>query len=281
MSNSNNKLLPFLIVSLVIHSIIILLISNRDNHASIKILQRKPIIINLASSAPQSSQKEIAQSSKITSKQESGEQTILKKSIKQKNNTVKPSSNPIQRIDRQNQDLNPNEISAVANKENSNRSKGRSSVVNSKLESNKTTNQATSNPSKTSNTKTSNQQSSNNNTNAVIKMNKEKPQRVVKCLSCPKPKYPKRALQQGVEGEPKVLITINDNGRVQSVELKRSSGNAEIDRAALEASRRSLFQAIPGGAKVPISYSIVLRGSRKHQKAVKERENQKIILNMK
>ena len=278
MSNSNNKLLPFLIVSLVIHSIIILLISNRDNHASIKILQRKPIIINLASSAPQSSQREIAQSSKITSKQESGEQTILKKSIKQKNNTVKPSSNPIQRIDRQNQDLNPNEISAVANKENSNRSKGRSSVVNSKLESNETINQATSNPSKT---KTSNQQSSNNNTNAVIKMNKEKPQRVVKCLSCPKPKYPKRALQQGVEGEPKVLITINDNGRVQAVELKRSSGNAEIDRAALEASRRSLFQAIPGGAKVPISYSIVLRGSRKHQKAVKERENQKIILNMK
>ena len=278
MSNSNNKLLPFLIISIIIHSVIILLISNRDNHASIKILQRKPIIINLASSAPQSSQKEIAQSSKITSKQESGEKTILKKSIKQKNNTVKPSSNPIQRIDRQNQDLNPNEISAVANKENSNRSKGRSSVVNSKLEINETMNQATSNPSKK---KTSNQQSSSNNTNAVIKMNKEKPQRVVKCLSCPKPKYPRRALQQGVEGEPKVLITINDNGRVQSVELKRSSGNAEIDRAALEASRRSLFQAIPGGAKVPISYSIVLRGSRKHQKAVKERENQKIILNMK
>ena len=226
-------------------------------------------------SAPQSSQKEIAQLSKITSKQESGEQTIPKKSIQQKNNTVKPSSNLIQRIDRQKQNLNPNEISAVANKENSNRSKGRSSVVNSKLESNETINQAT------NKTKISNQQLSNNNTNAVIKMNKEKPQRVVKCLSCPKPKYPKRALQQGVEGEPKVLITINDNGRVQAVELKRSSGNSEIDRAALEASRRSLFQAIPGGAKVPISYSIVLRGSRKHQKAVKERENQKIILNMK
>ena len=275
MSNSNNKLLPFLIVSIVIHSVIVLLISHRDNHASIKILQRKPIIINLALSAPQSSQKEIAQLSKITSKQESGEQTIPKKSIQQKNNTVKPSSNLIQRIDRQKQNLNPNEISAVANKENSNRSKGRSSVVNSKLESNETINQAT------NKTKISNQQLSNNNTNAVIKMNKEKPQRVVKCLSCPKPKYPKRALQQGVEGEPKVLITINDNGRVQAVELKRSSGNAEIDRAALEASRRSLFQAIPGGAKVPISYSIVLRGSRKHQRAVKERENQKIILNMK
>ena len=278
MNNSINKLLPFIVISIIIHSVVVFLISNRDNRASIKILQRKPIIINLASSAPQSSQKEIAQSSKITSKQESGEQTTPKKSIQQKNNMVKPSSNPIQRIDRQKQDLNPNEISAVTNKENSNRSKGRSSVVNSKLESNETINQATSNPSKT---KTNNQQSSNNNTNAVIKMNKKKPQRVVKCLSCPKPKYPKRALQQGVEGEPKVLITINDNGRVQAVELKRSSGNAEIDRAALEASRRSLFQAIPGGAKVPISYSIVLRGSRKHQKAVKERENQKIILNMK
>lgn len=278
MSNSNNKLSPFLIISIIIHSIIVLLISNRDNHASIKILQRKPISINLASSAPQSSQKEIEQSSKITSNQESGEQTIPKKSIQQKNNMIKPSSNPIQRIDRQKQNLNRNEISAVANKENSNRSKGRSSVVNSTLESNETINQATSNPSKT---ETSNQQSSSNNTNAVIKMNKEKPQRVVKCLSCPKPKYPKRALQQGVEGEPKVLITINDNGRVQAVELKRSSGNSEIDRAALEASRRSLFQAIPGGAKIPISYSIVLRGSRKHQKAVEERENQKIILNMK
>ena len=278
MSNSNNKLLPFLIISIIIHSVVVFLISNRDNHASIKILQRKPISINLASSAPQSSQKEIAQSSKITSNQESSKQTIPEKRIQQKNNTVKPSSNPIQRIDRQKQDLNPNEISAVANKENSNISKERSSVVNSKLESNETINQATSNPSKT---KTSNRQYSNKDVNAVVKVNKEKPQRVVKCLSCPKPKYPKRALQQGVEGEPKVLITINDNGRVQAVELKRSSGNAEIDRAALEASRRSLFQAIPGGAKVPISYSIVLRGSRKHQKAVKERENQKIILNMK
>lgn len=101
-----------------------------------------------------------------------------------------------------------------------------------------------------------------------------KPRRVVQCLSCPKPRYPKRALRKGIEGEPRILITINSEGRVQNVQLERSSGNPEIDRAALNAGRRSRFQAIAGGARVPVSYSVVIRGSEKHQQAVQRKEKQ-------
>ena len=107
---------------------------------------------------------------------------------------------------------------------------------------------------------------------------KIKPRRVVECLSCPKPRYPKRALRRGIEGEPRVLITINSNGRVQNVQLERSSGNPEIDNAALDAGRRSRFKAIDGGARVPVSYSIVIKGSDKHQKAIEKQEKQRYTL---
>ena len=108
--------------------------------------------------------------------------------------------------------------------------------------------------------------------------NQIKPRRIVQCLSCPKPRYPKRALRRGIEGEPRILITINSDGRVQSVQLERSSGNPEIDRAALDAGRRSRFQAIEGGAKVPVSYSVVIKGSEKHKQAVQKQEKQRYTL---
>ena len=101
-----------------------------------------------------------------------------------------------------------------------------------------------------------------------------KPRRVVQCLSCPKPRYPKQALRRGIEGEPRILITINSRGRVQGVQLERSSGNPDIDRAAMDAGRRSRFQAIAGGARVPVSYSVVIKGSERHQQAIQRKEKQ-------
>lgn len=125
---------------------------------------------------------------------------------------------------------------------------------------------------------TGQQHSPQTSSTQVGETSKVKPRRVVECLSCPKPRYPKRALRRGIEGEPRVLITINSNGRVQNVQLERSSGNPEIDNAALDAGRRSRFKAIDGGARVPVSYSIVIKGSDKHQKAIEKQEKQRYTL---
>ena len=55
-----------------------------------------------------------------------------------------------------------------------------------------------------------------------------KPTSQPRCLSCPKPDY------QGVEGSPKVDLSIRADGSVE-VRLRESSGNPEVDRATLEA----------------------------------------------
>ena len=61
---------------------------------------------------------------------------------------------------------------------------------------------------------------------------------------------------------------------MQGVQLERSSGNPDIDRAAMDAGRRSRFQAIAGGARVPVSYSVVIKGSERHQQAIQRKEKQ-------
>ena len=97
MSSSKDNLLPFLFISLFIHSVIILFIGAKDKNASITIMQRNPIIINLASSAAQYSQKEIAQQSKLKSNQESGQQKKSERNIQEDNNEVKMSAKSIEK----------------------------------------------------------------------------------------------------------------------------------------------------------------------------------------
>ena len=65
---------------------------------------------------------------------------------------------------------------------------------------------------------------------------------------------------------------------MEQVQLDRSSGNPDIDRAALEAGRRSRFKAVAGGAVVPVSYSVVIKGSDRHQQAIQKRERQRYTL---
>ncbi|RVA40471.1 energy transducer TonB, partial [Mesorhizobium sp. M7A.F.Ca.US.001.01.1.1] len=53
---------------------------------------------------------------------------------------------------------------------------------------------------------------------------------------------PSSAKARGVEGRPYVAFTVDSSGRVLSARLSRSSGNADLDRAAL---------AVLQGATVP------------------------------
>ncbi|RUX91656.1 MULTISPECIES: energy transducer TonB [unclassified Mesorhizobium] len=55
-------------------------------------------------------------------------------------------------------------------------------------------------------------------------------------------RYPRSAKARGVEGRPYVAFTVDSSGRVLSARLSRSSGDADLDRAAL---------AVLQGASVP------------------------------
>ncbi|TIN30442.1 MAG: energy transducer TonB [Mesorhizobium sp.] len=55
-------------------------------------------------------------------------------------------------------------------------------------------------------------------------------------------RYPRSAKARGVEGRPYVAFTVDSSGRVLSARLSRSSGDADLDRAAL---------AVLQGATVP------------------------------
>lgn len=52
-------------------------------------------------------------------------------------------------------------------------------------------------------------------------------------------RYPKIAETRGIEGDVKLEISINNEGNVIDVQIAESSGNDSLDRAALDAVRRS------------------------------------------
>ena len=70
-------------------------------------------------------------------------------------------------------------------------------------------------------------------------------------LSSPPPRYPPTAFRNGITGTVKVGLDIDDTGRVTAVDVRHSSGNKDLDAAALEAARRWRFNpAIENGVAV-------------------------------
>jgi protein TonB len=53
--------------------------------------------------------------------------------------------------------------------------------------------------------------------------------------------YPLDLFDQGQEGEALVRVLVDERGTVDSVEVAESSGNAELDHAALESLRTTRF----------------------------------------
>ncbi|NCJ08427.1 TonB family protein [Synechococcales cyanobacterium C] len=96
--------------------------------------------------------------------------------------------------------------------------------------------------------------------------------RTVACQDCVKPQYPESARRARIEGQPQVNVDINPDGSVRAVTLTRSSGNADIDRAAIEAARQSRFQPVSGGASVPVDYDLNLEGSRQNREVRRRQE---------
>lgn len=61
-------------------------------------------------------------------------------------------------------------------------------------------------------------------------------------LSAPPPPYPPEALRMQAGGTVQVRVTVTATGQVDHVELRQSSGNPILDRAALDSVRHWTFQ---------------------------------------
>jgi TonB family protein len=87
--------------------------------------------------------------------------------------------------------------------------------------------------------------------------------------------YPEQA--RGAEGTAQVIVETDDQGRVVSVTLSQSSGNPELDRAALEQAReRVRLEGAGAGESYPIDIDFVQPGSRAADRA-RERGDRRSI----
>jgi protein TonB len=82
-------------------------------------------------------------------------------------------------------------------------------------------------------------------------------------LTQPLPRYPRAARLRGAEGTAWLRVDVAPSGRVRRVELERSAGHRDLDRAALAAVRRWLFAPLPEGMdrsdrwfRVPVEFRL-------------------------
>ncbi|MBD2463183.1 TonB family protein [Oscillatoria sp. FACHB-1407] len=98
--------------------------------------------------------------------------------------------------------------------------------------------------------------------------------REITCTGC-EFDYPEAA--DGAEGTAQVIVETDDQGRVISVMLSRSSGNAALDRAALEQARRRVrLSNARAGESYPIDIDFVQPNSEAAQR-VRERGDRRSI----
>ena len=78
-----------------------------------------------------------------------------------------------------------------------------------------------------------------------------------------KPVYPRGARRRGEQGEVELDISVGIDGEVEGVTVVRSSGFAEIDAAAVQASRTARFTpaksgnaAVPSRVRLPIDFKL-------------------------
>ena len=70
--------------------------------------------------------------------------------------------------------------------------------------------------------------------------------------------YPEAAIRQGLEGEPLVLLVLDETGSVIAARIEQSSGHAILDQAALRAVRalRSIPADAPREVLLPVRFRL-------------------------
>ena len=76
-----------------------------------------------------------------------------------------------------------------------------------------------------------------------------KPASAPKLLQAPPPRYPAKAKAAKITGKSAVLIQVRANGSAGATSLYRSSGNADLDQAAVAAARAWKFSPTPSLAE--------------------------------
>ena len=84
-----------------------------------------------------------------------------------------------------------------------------------------------------------------------------------RATSKPGPRYPPELLKQRIQGKVVVLVTVDERGQVVATEIKKSSGHAKMDTAALNAAKRWKFKpGVKDGrkavtqARIPFNFTI-------------------------
>lgn len=77
------------------------------------------------------------------------------------------------------------------------------------------------------------------------------------------PKYPPEEQRRGIQGTTVLIVSIDPNGGVLDVEVEKSSGNRNLDRAAVAAARRWKFNAevrdgrkVASRVRVPVDFTL-------------------------
>lgn len=85
----------------------------------------------------------------------------------------------------------------------------------------------------------------------------------IEYLQPPQPEYPMLSKRMGEEGTVMLRITVNERGRVERVDIHKSSGIARLDESARQAALRAVFKpylengrAIPVYAILPIKFQL-------------------------
>jgi protein TonB len=79
------------------------------------------------------------------------------------------------------------------------------------------------------------------------------------CRRCPKPRYPASARRRGVEGVPKVAFYVDRDGNVGNVQLVQSSGDADLDAAALKQVSRWKYNDLKKERRVVLRVRFILK----------------------
>ncbi|MBN8707244.1 MAG: M56 family metallopeptidase [Bacteroidetes bacterium] len=75
--------------------------------------------------------------------------------------------------------------------------------------------------------------------------------------------YPEDALKKGIEGKALLNVVVSEKGEVKKTEVLESSGNAELDKAAIEAAKATKFipgkkdgKAVAAEVKIPFQFKL-------------------------
>lgn len=89
------------------------------------------------------------------------------------------------------------------------------------------------------------------------------PPTAVKAVDAPPPEYPLELACDGIGGRVELMITVGTDGSVTRADMQRSSGQAALDEAALEAVRGWRFRAatyngqpVETQVAVPITFNV-------------------------